>query len=529
MEITKELWFHYGCFMKTVTGYEKTTYVLCRVWLRLVFKVYEIARIDSYLDLVKIIEDLKKRKKKINVRPKHLIYAIKTFTSFCEVLGLLSGKNPIKISRHYKLKQLSQEKQNLFREFVAWMINNGYRNFPDNIISFLHDYSGSVEDIQIEQVRKYMQIKIINGGGLATFIKFLALEKKVRGQEADKFIQKENAKRLLKLNPINPHLLQFVEKFINEYISIKYQKSINCYKSNLNFFIRFLTYKQINSFTDVTSKLIFEIVVFMNQMFLSSSQIIHLLSNVKKFYSWYSMETDNPIQPVTEFHYPKLKKYYPRPLKPCDLQKTMDNLPDNFLGTAIVFVVGGKDRNKWGLGTGCRKREVLGLKRSELDLEHKQAIVMGKGDKERTVNFSDEVRDVLKKWIDDNPAPQGCDLVFHINGYPITYYLFTKEIKKLRQVVGFHFTFHQFRHSFATYARRERKMPLEIVKDELGHASANTTLLYSEVDKTEVREAYLEAEQRSAEQKEQKVPQEHIYGTPSEILEKGLLKEFKNS
>lgn len=49
--------------------------------------------------------------------------------------------------------------------------------------------------------------------------------------------------------------------------------------------------------------------------------------------------------------------------------------------------------------TGCRVKEVLGLRFSDLDLDAMVLGVLGKGRRERLVPFSPELRRVLFRWV----------------------------------------------------------------------------------------------------------------------------------
>src|SRR3989339_75420 len=60
------------------------------------------------------------------------------------------------------------------------------------------------------------------------------------------------------------------------------------------------------------------------------------------------------------------------------------------------------------LGTGMRISEALSLDRTSIDFETKEALVIGKGSKQRAVFFSDDAIDWIKKYLerrtDKNPA-----------------------------------------------------------------------------------------------------------------------------
>lgn len=143
------------------------------------------------------------------------------------------------------------------------------------------------------------------------------------------------------------------------------------------------------------------------------------------------------------------------------------------------------------LGTGMRISEALSLNRDSIDLENKQAKIVGKGNKERTVFFNDRSLDWIKFYLgerkDDKPflfvnqrrtRLQKCDVQYtfkrHARGLGIN--------KKI--------TPHILRHSFATNLLFNG-CPISHVKELLGHDRLETTCrYYLGLDKTKAKEAH---------------------------------------
>jgi site-specific recombinase XerD len=59
-------------------------------------------------------------------------------------------------------------------------------------------------------------------------------------------------------------------------------------------------------------------------------------------------------------------------------------------------------------------------------------------------------------------------------GRPLTYPSVDEIVRRTRRRVGFHFTPHMLRHTYATHATRHG-VPVELVSRLLGHRSVHTT------------------------------------------------------
>jgi site-specific recombinase XerD len=57
------------------------------------------------------------------------------------------------------------------------------------------------------------------------------------------------------------------------------------------------------------------------------------------------------------------------------------------------------------LGTGMRISEALSLNRDSINFEKKEAKIIGKGSKERTVFFNDRSLDWVRYWLEEWPVP----------------------------------------------------------------------------------------------------------------------------
>lgn len=139
--------------------------------------------------------------------------------------------------------------------------------------------------------------------------------------------------------------------------------------------------------------------------------------------------------------------------------------------------------------TGCRVSEVSALDIDNVDFEKKEVLVLGKGNKERTVYFSDvcgmELQEYLKSRNDD------CEALFVGNrksrmkktGIEAT----LKRIGNRAGVENVHP--HRYRRTLAT-GLSDRGMALQDVARILGHADLGTTQVYCCINQENVKNAY---------------------------------------
>jgi integrase/recombinase XerD len=140
--------------------------------------------------------------------------------------------------------------------------------------------------------------------------------------------------------------------------------------------------------------------------------------------------------------------------------------------------------------TGIRIDEALGLTRNGIDFDNLLLTVKGKGNKERILPYSIELRKVLFRWLKQHkshfvfPSRDGGRLL-----YDNMRREFTKFMEKLG-IDGFDGAFHAFRRCFAkNYTRRGGN--LFYLQQILGHEDIKTTRTYVEVELEALQEAHL--------------------------------------
>jgi integrase/recombinase XerD len=132
------------------------------------------------------------------------------------------------------------------------------------------------------------------------------------------------------------------------------------------------------------------------------------------------------------------------------------------------------------LATGMRISEALALTRQPFEVDARDAEIVGKGKRRRTVFFSPRCRSWIKAYLnrrtDDNPA------LFVTTGFPVR--KFRREdvhrfFSNLRSKVGITkpLTPHVLRHTFCTNLRNNGA-DISLIKDLVGHQNIQTTARY---------------------------------------------------
>lgn len=133
------------------------------------------------------------------------------------------------------------------------------------------------------------------------------------------------------------------------------------------------------------------------------------------------------------------------------------------------------------LSTGCRVTEVARLHIQDIDFNKGEAVVYGKGDKERVVYISDQSMYYLKMYLEYRKEEQSTSVFLNRNHYGMTKHNIEVLFNKMGKKAGIKKVHpHRFRRTFATKALR-RGMSLQNLQKIMGHEKIETTMGYCDV------------------------------------------------
>jgi integrase/recombinase XerD len=144
------------------------------------------------------------------------------------------------------------------------------------------------------------------------------------------------------------------------------------------------------------------------------------------------------------------------------------------------------------LATGMRISEALRLNRNDVDFEKREAMVLGKKNKPRTVFFTERSLEWLSKYLalreDSDSALLVCNDHTRLTADSvISMFRYTKKVAGLTSPI----TPHILRHTMATMLLRNG-CPIGYIKELLGHTDLQTTCRYylGTLDHGDVKKAH---------------------------------------
>ena len=291
---------------------------------------------------------------------------------------------------------------------------------------------------------------------------------------------------------------------INEFLEfILKQKnySYNTYKNyeiDIIEFENFLNKYNMN-YLDIDYEFIKKYLMFLYEKKLSRSSVARKLSSLRSFYKYLfnnNLINSNPFNYVTT---PKKEKKLPKYLGIEELENIF-SVPD------ISIPLGQRDRLILEIlyGSGIRVSELVNIKILDIDFYNMEIRILGKGNKERIVNFGEYCLDAINIFLNDGRKKllerhgKTCDyLIINEKGNKIT----TRGVQKLidnivkKACLKKHVSPHMLRHSFATHLLNEG-CDIKTVQELLGHESLETTQIYTHVSNDRLRSVYLKCNPR---------------------------------
>jgi len=214
-----------------------------------------------------------------------------------------------------------------------------------------------------------------------------------------------------------------------------------------------------------------------------------MISGIRQFYKFCTIENIVKNDPATLLEAPKLKRALPDVLNFEEIEAIINSID-------LSKDEGG--RNKAILETmyscGLRVSEVVNLQLSNLYLDVGYIRVIGKGDKERLVPIGSIAAKYIRIYTNNirmhQDAKAGNDDIVFLNrrGSRLSRVMIFYIIKDLAKKAGITKSIspHTFRHSFATHLV-EGGADLRAVQEMLGHESITTTEIYTHLDREYLR------------------------------------------
>jgi site-specific recombinase XerD len=213
---------------------------------------------------------------------------------------------------------------------------------------------------------------------------------------------------------------------------------------------------------------------------------------LRRYFTWLRRDGTMDVDPSVRLSAPAGDGRLPRVLTMTELDTLLDNPRAPVRQDPETIRLRDDAVLELLYGSGLRVAELCGLSPGDVDLRRRLVKVWGKGSKQRQVPLSEPAADAIKAWLsrgrsrmenDDTPADA---LFLNQRGRRLG----PRDVRRIldhRAAAPTHP--HALRHSYATHLL-DGGADLRVVQELLGHASLQTTQIYTHVSKEHLRTVY---------------------------------------
>ncbi len=266
------------------------------------------------------------------------------------------------------------------------------------------------------------------------------------------------------------------------------------YRTDVAAFVDWATRSGCAGPADVERLLLRRYLAYLGTRRYARSSVARKAAALRAYFRWCRQTGVVTVDPAQRLTAPSGRGRLPQVLSHPDVDRLLGVArptdPDDPLGAAVAL----RDDAVLELlyAAGLRVAELCGLDRAGVDLVGRTVTVVGKGDKERRVPVHERCAAALARWLDE-----GRDRLAHNESPPAAVFLNRRgsrlgqrDVRRLldaRSPVPTHP--HALRHTFATHLL-DGGADLRVVQELLGHASLQTTQVYTHVSKERLLGVY---------------------------------------
>lgn len=223
------------------------------------------------------------------------------------------------------------------------------------------------------------------------------------------------------------------------------------------------------------------------------STIARKTATIRSFSKFLFETGQTRIDPAAKLRSPKQTRTLPKTANASFLEDLLTNLRAAALGGDHT------QRLHWLIiellySTGMRVSELSNLRQRDIDLQRQTLVVLGKGNKQRTLPFGKPALESLNLYLGSKPESE--TLLVAENGKPLGVRDIYRVVAKQLDGTGSQLGPHSLRHSSATHLL-DNGADLRSVQELLGHSSLSTTQIYTHVSVERLREGYSKAHPRA--------------------------------
>ena len=270
--------------------------------------------------------------------------------------------------------------------------------------------------------------------------------------------------------------------------------TVRNYLHDLQGYLDFLEQEGVESQDDIDHNLLRRFLAMLAERKTVRASIARRLSALRSFYSYLNREKLIDSDPMKTAISPKLEQRLPSFLTQEEARRLVE-APD------LSTPHGLRDRAFLELlyASGLRVSELVGLDMSDINLETKEARVLGKGSKERMVLMGEPAALAVKAYLDRGRLQlagmvKSSALFINRYGKRMSQRFVQMLVSDYGKRVGIAKKVHPhlLRHTFATHLL-DGGADLRVVQELLGHTNLATTQVYTHVSQSRARQVYLSA------------------------------------
>jgi len=232
---------------------------------------------------------------------------------------------------------------------------------------------------------------------------------------------------------------------------------------------------------------------------LSAESLYLQIAALRAFFRYAENEKMLPSNPAESISLPRRWQRLPKSLSAEEIEKLLappgQATPPNLCDHAVLELA---------YASGLRLAELRQLRLEQLQLDSGFITVIGKGNKERVVPLGRKAVEALQRYLQTGRPKlvtrrSPANVFLTKRGTPfaaVTLWLRIKRRVRLARIER-NITPHMLRHSFATHLL-ENGADLRVIQELLGHASINTTEIYTHVASNRLRNIHTKFHPRAS-------------------------------
>jgi site-specific recombinase XerD len=268
--------------------------------------------------------------------------------------------------------------------------------------------------------------------------------------------------------------------------------TVVAYRRDVDAFVTWADRAQLGEPGQVTRLLLRRYLAYLSTRRYARRTVARKAAALRRYFDWLRRQGVIATDPSVRLSVPAGPSRLPRVLGPTDLDVLLDHPPAKVRDDPVAIRLRDDAVLELLYGSGLRVAELCGLGLGDVQLTHRMVTVWGKGSKQRQVPISPPAAAAVAAWINHGRGPMveddspGDAMFLNRSGRRLG----PRDVRRLLDRRAANPTHpHALRHSFATHLL-DGGADLRVVQELLGHASLQTTQVYTHVSKEHLRAVY---------------------------------------